>query len=33
MATASHAIRPVENISPPNPIRICFKEAKYEVLK
>ncbi len=33
MATASHAIRPVESINPPNPITICLKEAKYEFLK
>src|SRR5260370_29577728 len=33
MATASTAISSVVNLQRPNPIRICFKEAKYEFLK
>ncbi len=33
MATASTAIGPAANLAHPNPIRICFMEAKYEFLK
>src|SRR5258707_13059907 len=33
MATASTAISSVVNLQRPNPVGICFKEAKYEILK
>src|SRR5260370_7100800 len=33
MATASTAISSVVNLQRPNPVGICFKEAKYEFLK
>src|SRR5262249_44093134 len=33
MASASTVISPPAALAPPNPIRICFKEAKYEFLK
>ena len=33
MATASTAIASVATFRRPNPVRICFKEAKYEFLK
>jgi len=33
MASGSTVISPAAILAPPNPIRICFKEAKYEFLK